>query len=63
MALYFRNYPHGAESFMENYKAAQGIPCCLWNLKAHCGFYKRPPLDLILTQMNPVHTLLLIFKH
>jgi len=35
----------------------QGIPRLLWNLKAGNPVHESPPLDPVLSQINPVHTL------
>jgi hypothetical protein len=35
--------------------ATQEIPSILWNLKIYCRVQKSPPLDSILSQLNPIN--------
>jgi len=46
---------YGAESFLRSSVGLE-IPRLLQNLKAHCRFHNSPPLDPVLSQLNPVHT-------
>lgn len=39
----------------------QESPRLLWNQKFYCSVHKNPTLVLILSHMNPVHTLMLCF--
>jgi hypothetical protein len=41
--------------------AGQRIPCLLCNLMAHYSIHKQPPLDHIMSQINPVSILLPLF--
>ena len=36
------------------FSPGQEIPRILWSLQFHCCVYKRPPLGLIQTQINPI---------
>jgi hypothetical protein len=45
-----------------NRSASQEITRVLQNTKVHYRVHKRPPLDVILSQMNPVHTLTFYFQ-
>jgi hypothetical protein len=40
---------------MNSCSANQEIPSLLQKLKVHCHLHKSPPLDPVLSQMNPVH--------
>jgi hypothetical protein len=37
---------------------SQEIPCLMWGLKVYYPVLKSPPLVPILSQINPIHTIL-----
>ena len=50
-----REKMHGIKYF--TYLASQAIPRVLCNPKVHCRIHKCPPTVLILSQIDPAHTL------
>jgi hypothetical protein len=44
-----------------NNTGGQELYQLLWNAKAYHHAHKTPPLDSIMSQMNPVHTLTLYY--
>jgi hypothetical protein len=53
----------GAESYFKNNSSSadEVIPTILTGLKVHLRFHNSTPLDPVLTQMNPAHTLKVYF--
>jgi hypothetical protein len=42
------------------FSASQEIPCILWNMNVHYRIHSIPQSVPILSQINPLHTLILI---
>jgi len=52
---------HSATVQANDCSAGEEVSHLLWNLKFHYLVHKSLPLDHVLSQMNPVHTLTLYF--
>jgi hypothetical protein len=50
-------YFHGAGSFFRSHSATQEIPRPLWDPEVRYRVHRNLPLILVLSQLNPVHTL------
>lgn len=55
--FYVTNSKKQSPSWADNRSVIQKILHRLWKPKVHCRIYKSPPLDSILKQVDPVHTL------
>jgi hypothetical protein len=56
----YHSLTHGSESFLRNRQLCSysKILSIVWNLKVHYRVHKSPPLTPILSQINPMHSIL-----